>query len=225
MDSDTLLAIADGHWPAHSGWPAYNRESPAIVAVHEAGHLVATLALGAHATDADFVAVSEGDHGMLCRVRDGKRAAPPSQVRGTPYPCEHDADDQFRRMVLERVAVYLAGRAAELVALGFELRGWPRALLDTDDGRSAVLFAGLCWDKRVDGPLAAAWMLADGTLRQHWPWVIRVASLIEQAGQCSKTEALLLRDANAKQVRERPPEDPHAPAQPVAIPGAGPVRR
>ena len=212
MDANALLAIADGHWPAHSGWPEYDRATPNIVALHEGAHLVATLALGAHAADADFLAVSEGDQGMFYHVRDGKRIQPPPQVREQPYPVDPDADAGFRRMVLARVAVYLAGRAAELVALGLELRGWPRALLDTDDGRSAVLFAGLCWEDRIDGPLAAGWMLADTTLRQHWPWLVRVASLIEQTGSCTKAEALQLRDASAEQVRRWPTEDPHAPA-------------
>ena len=212
MDTNALLAIAAGHWPAHSGWPEYDRERPGIVALHEGAHLVVTLALKAHAPDADFVAVSEGDEGRLYHVRDGKRVAPPPQVREAPYPCERDADDQFRRMVLDRIAVYLAGRAAELVALGLELRGWPRAMLNSDDGRSAVLVASLCWEDRIDGPLAAGWMLAAITLRQHWPWLVRVASLIEHTGECSKADALQLRDANAAQVRRCPNEGLHAPA-------------
>lgn len=216
---NNLLAIAEGHWPAHIGWPAYNRENPAIVAVHEAGHLVATLALKAHAPDADFVAVSEGDHGMLYRIRDGRRVTPPPEVRTEPYPCERSADEPFRRMVLARVAVYLAGFASELAALGLELRGWPRALLDTDDGRSAVLFAGLCWDARIDGPLAAGWMLAEETIRQEWPWVVRVAAVIEQEGQCTAASARLLRNASAEQERRLSTENRHAPARPAAIPG------
>lgn len=222
---DNLLAIADGHWPAHSGWPEYDRENPGVVAIHEAGHLVATLALKAHAADADFLAVSQGDQGRLYHVRDGKRVAQPPQVREAPYPCDPDADDGFRRMVLDRIAVYMAGRAAELVALGFELRGWPRAMLNSDDGRSAVLFAGLCWDDRIDGPLAAGWMLANATLRQHWPWLVRVAALIEQTGECSKADALLLRDESGEQVHRSATEKPHAPAQRVATPGPGRIGR
>lgn len=192
--SDRLLSIAQGSWPAYSGWPEYNRVDPRIVAIHEAGHLVTVLALGAHAPDADFVAVSEGDCGRLYRVRDGKRVAPPAQVRATPYPCHRDADASFKRMVLDRGAVYLGGFVAESLTVGFDLDGWPRALLETDDSRSAILFLSLVWPERFDGPLFASWLRARETLQAERDWLMRVAAVIEQTGECSRATALMMRD-------------------------------
>ena len=199
-----LLAIADsGPWPAHDGWPRYPRDTPAMVAIHEAGHLIVALALQAHGgldSGRELVAVSSGHEGALHHVRDGHRVQPPAEVRTQPYAPWVDADDKARRMVLDRVAVYLAGRAAESIAAGFELRGWPRALLDTDDGRSAVLFSSLCWPERIDGPLQAGWLLARHTLERERAWLQRVAAVIETTGQCSGQDALALRSCDSRPV-------------------------
>jgi hypothetical protein len=187
---DELLRIAAGAWPPEVGWPDYARDAH-LVAIHEAGHLCVDLALRVTPEGVDLLAVSEGDSGAVYRVVDGEPVIPPPGQRPACYVYDPD----MRSLVLQRAAMYAGGYAAELLHVGAMIHGWPRAMLDTEDGAAALTFLGIGWNERIDGPLYAAWLLATDTLREQWPWLLRVAAVIETTGRCSKADALALRES------------------------------
>lgn len=187
MKKSDYLGIAAGHWPRQEAWPAYAR-GPGMIAVHEAGHLVADLALGV--TQADLVAVSHGTHGEVQRA---DRTGTPGAVADLVPDPDAAMPECFKVAVLQRAAMFLAGHAAEIEAAEQDVTGWPWPLMDQPDLQNAVAFLGLAWPHRIDGPLAAAWMLARDTLRHEWPWLLRVASVVEQTGRCTAEDARMLR--------------------------------
>ncbi len=186
------LRVASGSWPRQEAWPAYDRDA-SLVCVHEAGHLCVDIALRLSPETGGLLAVAQGPHGEVRKFEGGRRIDKPGKEPDFGADPDDDPPDYFKRQCLDRAALFLAGFVAETEAAKVQLTGWPWPVLATHDLQCALAFLGLAFPHRIDGPLRAAWCQAQDTLRSEWPWVLRVAAVLEQQGRCDRAEAHMLR--------------------------------